>query len=194
MIGVNDDVLEPTLCLLSKAKQLTFALMLCERLMPFFSWFASQTSFGTTSTYRKSLDDAWRHLADTASTSDWLGAARACTNGAPDMDDFDHPLKSAALSAALSVELTMEFLTDGDVAHVLEAAQLTNDVAAMYANSQSARPPLGLSDDELIEHPYMRRELERQLEDLEFVKSLPTDFAREMIPTIKERVWLGPAR
>ena len=193
MVGVNDGVLKPNLCSLSKEKQRAFALILSERLIPFFSWFASQTSFGTTSIYRNYLDDAWRSLTE-AVPSNWREAAQTCYMAAPHTDDFDHPLTSEALRAAISVALTMEFLADWDVAHVLESAQLANDVATFFANRRSARPPLSLTYDQLIKHPYMQKELERQLDDLAFVESLPADLTQEKVAIIKERVWVGPAR
>jgi uncharacterized protein len=115
---------------LSRRKQVAFALLLCERMVPVLnSKFAKETGFDG-SVYRDHLDDVWRNLDQGTSSSDHGEAAKQCLDRAPDTEDFMHPLTSAALSAALSVAETMEVLADNDVNHLIEVAILARDTAA----------------------------------------------------------------
>jgi uncharacterized protein YjaG (DUF416 family) len=190
MTDFNDVALKPSLSLLSKDKQLAFVLLRCERMMPALSQFAGETSFNDT-IYQECLESAWRHLAGKASLSNYGELAEECLANAPDTEEFDHPLTSAALNAALSVGEAMSFLADYDVDHVVEAAGLARDTVALYAQSIEAIPPHSLGLKEIMEHPLVQRELRRQAKDLKFLESLPTDIPREVIPFIKEHAARG---
>ena len=186
MTDFNDAVLKQSLGPLSKDQNLAFGLLLCERMMPALSRFARHTSFND-SIYQGCLNNAWRHFAGNTSPSNYGELAEACLNGAPDTEEFDHPLTSAALNTALSVGAAMSFLADYDVDHLVEAAGLARDTAALYAQSVKAAPPRSLGFKEVMEHPIVQQELRRQADDVRFLQSLPKDISQEMIQLIKER-------
>jgi hypothetical protein len=50
------------------------------------------------------------------------------STGSPDTEEFDRPLTSAALNAALSVGAMMNFLADFDINHVVEVADWARDI------------------------------------------------------------------
>ena len=192
MIDFNDVALKQSLGSLSKDKQLAFVLLLCERMIPALSRFSSETSFNDT-ICQECLESAWRHLGGNTSLPNYGELAEGCLDDAPDTEEFDHPLTSAALNAVLSVGAAMSFLANHDVDHVVEAAGLARDTVALYAQSIEATPPRSLGLKEIMEHPLVQQELRRQAEDLEFLESLPTDIPQEMIPLIKEHAGQAPA-
>jgi uncharacterized protein YjaG (DUF416 family) len=192
MIDFNDVVLKQSLNPLSKDQKIAFCLLLCERMMPALTSFARDVKFDD-SIYRECLNDAWRHFTGSTSLSNYSELAEACANGAPDTEEFEHPLTSAALNTTLSIEATMSFLGDYDVDHLVEAAGLARDTAALYAQSVKATPPHSLGFKEVMEHPIVQQELGRQANDVKFLKSLPMDIPQDMIPLIKERAEQGPA-
>jgi hypothetical protein len=57
--------------------------------------------------------------------------------GPPDMDDFDHALKSAALNAALSIGYLMQFLDTEDSDCIGDILQLAFDTVYLYVGVQS---------------------------------------------------------
>jgi len=163
-----------------------FALLLCERMMSSLDRFSNDTGFDGI-IYREFLDDVWLHLAGNGNLTSYREAAEECLDRAPDTAEFDHPLTSAALNAALSVGATMSFLVDYDVDHVIEAAGLARDTVALYAQSIETTPPRSLGFKEIMEHPLVQQELRQQAEDLEFLESLSTDVPQELILLIREQ-------
>ncbi len=184
----NQDIenLRRDLGLVSKEKQLVFALTLCERLMPSLRRFATETAFRGTNVER-CLDLAWGHLRGESGLSDAHELAEECLRVAPDTEEFDHPLTSAALNAVLSVAAVMEFVADFDVDHVLEVANLAIDNAALNAQALDATPPRSLAFAEVIEHPLVRQERVRQAEDVKFVNSLPSKIPEGLISQARDR-------
>lgn len=185
MKKLDNSALRQKLEFLSKGKQLAFALLLSKRMIPALDKFSRDTNFNG-AIFHTGLDSAWRYLAGDANMPRYGEMAEESLAHAPDTEEFDHPLTSAALNAALSVAAMMSFLADYDVAHVVEAASLARDTAALSAQSIEATPPHSLGFKEIMKHPLVRQELQRQAEDLNFLESLPTDIPREMIPLIKE--------
>jgi uncharacterized protein YjaG (DUF416 family) len=171
---------------LTKGKQLSFALLLCERMVPALEEFAREVDFDG-SFYRDGLDGAWQYLEKEGASSNYSEMAEKCLDLAPDTEEFSHPLTSAALNAALSIAATISFLADHDVDHVVEAAGLTRDTAALYAQAIETTPPRSLGFDEIMKHPLVQRELRQQAEDLEFLQALPADDTQRLISLLKER-------
>jgi uncharacterized protein YjaG (DUF416 family) len=183
--------LKPKVGHLSKEKQLAFALLLCERMVPALNRFANETGFDN-SIYRERLEDAWCYLKQGTSPSTSAEVAEQCLDHAPDTEEFNHPLTSAALNAALSLAATMSFLADGDINHVVEAAGLARDTAALHAQGTGANPPRSLNFEEVMRHPLVQHELRQQVEALEFLTALPTDVSQQTAAPIKERAARTP--
>ena len=176
----------------AKGKQLAFVLLLCERMAPALNKFSKETGFDS-SIYRGYLGDAWNYLDQRGSSSNYGEMAEQCLEHAPDTEEFNHPLTSAALNAALSIAATMGFLADDDVNHIVEAAGLARDTAALYAQDIETTPPRSLDYGEIIKHRFVQRELRQQVEDLEFLEALPADISQQVVPLIKRRAAGTPA-
>lgn len=185
MIMFNEPAMRRRLEALSEPKQLAFMLLLCEGMMPEFRRFGTETNFRV-SRYQECLENGWLSLEEKLYRSEPERASKECFENAPDTEKFDHPLTSAALNAALSIGLLMNFLSDGNENHIVEAAELARDTVALNVQATESIPPYTLDSKQVMEHPLVQQELKRQAEDLEFLASLPED-VRQKVPQIKER-------
>ncbi len=158
--------------------QLAFLLLLCERQMPALREFARETGLQA-SIYETSLDLAWKNLAGAVTEINWQEMAETCFDSAPDTEDYTHDLTSAALDTALSVGLTMEFIADRDIDHVVEAAYMAYGTADLYADGAGISWLRLTTLEGLNERRLVQQELRQQQADLEFVESLKTDSPEE---------------
>jgi uncharacterized protein YjaG (DUF416 family) len=186
MLEFDERKLRHKLSGLSSLKQLAFLLLLCERMMPELHRFAKDTGLDPT-VYRDRLEQGWQHLAGTTKLQDYQALAKACLDGAPDTENFDHIFTSAALDAALSINHLMIFLSDHNVDHVAEAAGLARDTVALFVDRTEAPRPCSLTNEQVNGHRLMQRELRRQQEDLIFSENLPNDVDQEMFVRLRER-------
>ena len=191
MTGLDERPLRQALERLAKEKQVAFALLLCERLVPAFEEFSREVDFDD-SLYRTGLDSVWHYLRQGGKSSNYARMAEQCRDHAPDTEEFSHPLTSAALNAALSIAATIRLLADDDADHVVEAAGLARDTAALYAQAAGVTPPRSLSFDDIMKHPIVQRELRQQAEDLKFVETLPADEPQGLISLVKDRAAEAP--
>lgn len=191
MLEFDEKKLNRRLRALSSLKQLAFLLLLCERTMPEFRKFAKDTGFDLT-VYRDCLEQGWECLGGKARPHVYETLARACLESAPDTEEFDHLLTSAALDAALSINHLMTFLLDHNIDHIVDAAGLARDTVDLFVQRTEAVHPFSLSLDKVARHRLMQQELKRQEEDLVFLERLPTDVNQKAIPSLKERSKRSP--
>jgi uncharacterized protein YjaG (DUF416 family) len=160
-------------------------------MMPLLQKFGDDSGYDV-SLFRNCLSDGWQALSKGMGRRDWSNLAQECAKGAPDTEEFDHPLVSAALNAALSIAALMTFLSDKDVNHVAEASELAEDTVALYAQAVENDPPHSLNLQEVLSHTLVQRELGQQLEDLAFLESLPKNLNAVAIKRINERAERNP--
>jgi uncharacterized protein YjaG (DUF416 family) len=170
---------------LAKVQQLALLIIMCERAFPALARFASETGFDST-VHRRSLDDVWGALENQMHISGADFSGKTCLANAPDTEDYDHPLTSAALNAVLMIAATVDFLSDGNADLVFEVAELAHDTAALSAQSTSTTSPCSLNFDEVMRHPLVQQELHNQVQDLEFVETLPPHMSTQTISSIKK--------
>lgn len=97
MIGEGKNLVSITS--LSPKKQLAFALLVFERMLPGLVAFSKDTGFDD-SCYLQAKDAAWARLQN-GSVDQSLN--EACLRGAPDTEDYSYDLTSYALNAALAM-------------------------------------------------------------------------------------------
>jgi uncharacterized protein YjaG (DUF416 family) len=180
-----DEQLTRSLKALSGLKQVAFLLLLCERMMPEFRKFAKDTGFDLT-VYGDCLEEGWEYLGGKAREQNYENLAKACLESAPDTENFDDQLTSAALDTALSISYLMSFLADHAVDHIVDSVGLALDTVALFVQRTEAVAPYSLSLDRVDGHWLMQRELKRQEEDLVLLERLPSDVA-SVIPILRKR-------
>lgn len=169
---------------LSPKKQLAFALLIFERMLPRLIVFSKATGFDG-SCYLQAKDAAWAALQDNP-VGQALG--RACIRNAPDTEKFSHDSTSYALNATLAISDIVEFTLDGSADHIAHVVTLAQDSVHLYLSS--LEPSLISSPEEdsrIARHPLMRQEQRREEEDLRFLSRLPDQFDSKIISALKAR-------
>jgi len=181
---IGNDKSQVSVATLSRKKQLAFALLIFERMLPSLVAFSKDTGFDD-SCYLQAKDAAWATLQNGPVVRSLY---EACRRGAPDTEDYSHELTSYALSAALAMNDIMEFAQDGCADHITGILTLAGDSVYLYLSSleDSVVPPPE-EDSRIASHPLMQEEYRREEEDIRFLASLPEQFNDETILSLRAR-------
>lgn len=182
MIGEEKSVV--SIASLSPKKQLAFALLAFERMLPSLIAFSKDTGFDD-SCYLRSKDAAWTALQDGAVDQ---ALNEACMRSAPDTEEFSHPLTSYALNAALAMSDIVEFTLDGRSDHIAYVSTLARDSVDLYLSSLEPSVVSSSEKDKMIAaHPLMQQEQRREGEDVRFLSDLPEPFDAKTISVLRAR-------
>jgi uncharacterized protein YjaG (DUF416 family) len=182
MIGEEKSVV--SIASLSPKKQLAFALLAFERMLPSLIAFSKDTGFDD-SCYLRSKDAAWTALQDGAVDQ---ALNEACMRSAPDTEEFSHPLTSYALNAALAMSDIVEFTLDGRSDHIAYVSTLARDSVDLYLSSLEPSVVSSSEKDKMIAaHPLMQQEQRREEEDVRFLSDLPEPFDAKTISVLRAR-------
>lgn len=169
---------------LSPKKQLAFALLVFERMLPGLTAFSKDTAFDD-SCYLQAKDAAWRALQN-GGVSEAL--KQRCIRSAPDTEEFSHELTSYALNAALAISDILEFTVDGCTEHIATVSTLARDSIYLYLSSmESSGAYSPKMEREIADNPLMEQEQRREAEDLMFLSGLPERLDEETISALKAR-------
>ena len=169
---------------LSPKKQLAFALLVFERMLPSLISFSKDTDFDD-SCYLHARDAAWAALGNAPVDQSLNGA---CRRGAPDTEEYRHELTSFALDVALAMSDIMEFAQDGCADHITSVSTRAGESVYLYLN--------GLDDSlvttpekasQIASHPLMEAEHRREEEDIRFLSGLPDQFDNHAISALRAR-------
>lgn len=169
---------------LSPKKQLAFALLVFERMLPSLIAFSKDTGFDD-SCYLHAKDAAWAALENAPVDQSLNGA---CRRGAPDTEEYCHELTSFALDAALAMSDIMEFAQDGGTDHITSVSTRAGESVYLYLN--------GLDDSvvtapekvgQFAFHPLMQEEHRREEADIRFLANLPEQFNDKTIQSLRAR-------
>jgi uncharacterized protein YjaG (DUF416 family) len=181
---IGNDKSQVSVAALSRKKQLAFALLVFERMLPSLVAFSKETGFDD-SCYLQAKDAAWSILQ----SGTVVGSLNeACLRGAPDTEEYSHELTSYALNAALAMSDIMEFTQDGSADHITSVSTLAGDSVYLYLSS--LEDSVVSSPDEnsrIASHPLVQEEYRREEEDIRFLASLPEQFNDETILSLRAR-------
>ena len=182
MIGEEQSLV--SVAALSPKKQLAFALLVFERMLPSLIAFSKGTDFDD-SCYLQAKDAAWAALQNGA-VDQALKQARL--RSAPDTEEFSHELTSYALNAALAMSDIVEFTLDGRADHIACILTLIRD--SLHLHLSSLEPTVVSStekDRRIASHPLMQREQSREEDDIRFLSGLPNQFDNNAISALRAR-------
>lgn len=182
MIGEEKNMV--SIASLSPKKQLAFALLVFERMLPSLITFSKDTGFDD-SCYLQARDAAWAAL-ENAPVDRSLD--EACRRGAPDTEEYSHELTSFALDAALAMSDIMEFAQDGSADHITSVSTRAGESLYLYLNGLDdsiEAPPEKVS--QIASHPLMQEEHRREEADIRFLADLPEQLSEETILSLKAR-------
>jgi uncharacterized protein YjaG (DUF416 family) len=174
---------------LSPKKQLAFALLLFERMLPSLIAFSRDTGLDA-SCYLRAKDAAWSALQNGAVDQ---ALNQACLQSAPDTEEFSHELTSYALNAALAMSDIVEFTLDSNPDHIAYIATLAHDSLYLYLGS--LEPSVVSSSEKnnrIANHPSVQQERRREEEDIRFLSGLPDQFDEDAISALGVRASTQP--
>lgn len=180
MEGVFSKELINELDQLSVTKKLAFALLICVRLMPALRKFSLETGYADC-LYRDCLDNAKKQLLHPTSELNFCELAELCLAKAPDTENFDHSLTSAALNAVLAITAVINFLVDHNKEHILEVVCMVQDSLALHIQSDKAIAPHTLPLSDIMGDTLMKEERGRQERDINLLKGI-------RIPLLESRI------
>lgn len=155
-------------------RRVAFAAACCERLLPSYVALSERTGWGNPGALRSGLDRIWDHLTGDADALEVRSSLLAeCEAACPGPDAPDHvatdPECGIATNACVAVSTLLDATEDDDPEPIRSIAELAlNSVDAYLFSAMPELDPNdgGRSDRIVDEHHLMRREVERQLEDL----------------------------
>jgi len=165
-------------------KQLAFALLIFERMLPSLIAFSEDARFDVSSCLQ-AREAAWAWLLNGAVDQ---GLSQACLRSAPDTDEFSRPMTSYALNAALAMSDIVEFTQDRRTDHIACVLTLVRDSLHLYLSG--LEPSLVSSpekDRRIAQHPLMKQEQRREEGDIEFLSGLPGRFDPKTIAVLRQR-------
>jgi len=169
---------------LSRKKQLAFALLIFERMLPSLVAFSKDTGFDD-ACYLQARDAAWAALQNGSVDR---SLSEACLRGAPDTEDYSHDLTSYALNAALAMNDITEFTQDGCADHITSVSTLAGDSLYLYLSSLEdsvvSSPEEG---SQIASHPLMQEEHRREEADIRFLAGLAECLSDETILSLRAR-------
>lgn len=175
------------LAALSRKKQLAFALLVFERLLPSLISFSKDTGFDN-SYCLQSGDAVWSAMQNGVDSTLIRSFNETCLKNAPDTEEFSHELTSSALNSVLAISEIMEFELDGSIDHIVNVSTLARDSVYLYlSNLEHSVVSSSEEDERIAADPLMQQELRREEEDIKFLVALPDNFDNETISTLRAR-------
>jgi uncharacterized protein len=173
----------------SPKKQLAFALLVFERMLPSLVAFSKDTGFDC-SCYLQAREVSWRALQGGEVSGDLV---QNCLDAAPDTEEFSHKLTSYALNAALAISDIVEFIRAGGTEQVAHVLTLARDSIHLYLSGLEVSVVSSPKKDAWIaNHPLMQQEQRREEEEIEFLRSLPEDFDMKVVSSLRQRATNQP--
>lgn len=152
-------------------KRVGFMAACCERMLPNYRSFSSETGYGDTNRLSQALAEVWRWVETNQLPSDVNNLVRECEQQAPDTEEFTSIYTSAALDAANSIAATLEALSGAAEDRAIEVASLARDTVDLFVQQWNDLDPNSPDlEKQIIEAPLMQAELQRQRECLEQLK------------------------
>jgi hypothetical protein len=194
---------------LSPKKQLAFALLVFQRLLPGLTAFCKETGRDD-SCFLQASEAAWQALQKRQEGSVYESFKEVCLENTPDTEDSSTVLVSDALNAAAVMINIMEFILQNRIGHLASILTLARESVAMYVDTPDPSPLSPCEGDWLktgalrryagqsflswpekerliAAHPLMQRELRQEEEDIKFLAGLPERLDDEMIAILRAR-------
>jgi uncharacterized protein YjaG (DUF416 family) len=152
------------LAALDHRKRIAVAASCCERLLPAYERFATETTWGDPTSLRSAVALAWRAAAgEPIQDREIVALARRCERAVPDLDEpFASDFAASAQDAAVAVIRTLECLQDP--AKVTQVLLLSTDAVEAYIEITLDAVA---NVDAIENHPALRRERQQQVETIE---------------------------
>lgn len=153
---------------LDTVHQLAFGASCCTRLLANYSAFLRDTGWGDSEPLQRASALIWSILDGkefSSETSKELSIA--CEAVTPHSDDFSSLYVSLAQDACFSTCAVLDFVAHGNLDAIVEAASYAIDSVDLYVQEIEEMDPNSPDlEHQILVHPFMQRELERQNDEL----------------------------
>lgn len=171
-VHYDEDELQTRLSSIDHRGLVLFGLYVAEELLPNYTVFSREQSFGEVDTLRNALNSAWDWLdgkpIDNAEIESLIDACESVT---PDTEDFNSLYVSAALDAANSTTNVLRLLIDSDSDLAFEIGTLGRDTVDLYVQEIERMPANSADIEERIRlHPLMQREITGQFDAMKAIE------------------------
>jgi uncharacterized protein len=175
------DVSQEELEELPPLHRLAFAASICERMLPNYAAFSKTTGMGNFAVLRSALDEIWEILQGKPINVEIIDRLlRDCQDAVPDRDDggqYNYEAEETAIAILYTLEANLE-PTPSRVAKVSEhVGDLLYNL--VLAEKETIDPcweekPFNDQIKDVVRHPFAVREIAKQNEDLQRLKSIKT--------------------
>lgn len=172
----NGEALMERLIRLDNKRQLAFGAVCCERLLPNYLAFQKNAGWGNIDPIRKALDYVWWSLSNQPPSSQEIkNMIASCESAAPDSEDFDSLYVTSAQDVCFAVCGLLDYLLEGDVGKVVQAATYATDSVDLYVQEiENMAPDDPQLERRILTHRLMQRELAQQEQDLKAIEQAPS--------------------
>lgn len=162
---------------LSQKKRLAFALSCCERLVPNYRKFYSETKWGDVDRIKGALDFLWGGAGGKKLTDEEIAwQIRCCETCAPDADDFDSLYVSSAQDACLALCQVLDYLQDHNIEHLVKAVAYALDSVDLYVQEiEDMEPNTADLEKRILAHTLMQKELDEEYQALKQIGEISED-------------------
>jgi uncharacterized protein len=169
----NHDTLKNRLRKLSDEQQLAFGAACCERLLPNYLAFQTETGWGDLKTIRSALDLVWSCLCreSLSSSKEVKLLITCCESVAPNSEYFVSLYLTSAQDACFAICGLLDYLIESDVDKIVKTATYATDSVDLYVQEiENMDPNSPELEQVILTHRLMQRELSQQEKDLKFVE------------------------
>ncbi len=167
--------LDQELAPLSRAQQLAFGALCCERHLPDYLRFSVNVSWGDPDVLKKAINLAWSVVAGEhgMTRNDLEALLASCVEATPDSDDFPLGVSDYAQDAAIMVCHLIQFIEDGKTSSVVQIASKARDlIDARVQIDRKLKPNDPELEVKIANDPEMVAEFSALGHDLEKVRDV----------------------
>lgn len=182
-VHYDEDELQTRLSSIDHRGLVLFGLYVAEELLPNYTVFSREQSFGEADTLRKAFKAAWDWLDGKPIDNEEIESLiDACESVTPDTEDFNSLYVSAALDAANSTANVLRLLLNSDSDLAFEIGTLGRDTVDLYVQEIERMPANSADLEERIRlHPLMQREIAGQFDAVKAIEDgISTSEARRL--------------
>lgn len=171
----NKELLKVELESLSHSNRIAFSASCCDRMLPNYIEFSKQEQWGDYKAFQHVMNEIWNHvLKNHLSSDDIKQYLKKCEELTPHEDDFNSIYVSFAVDAGSSLYNTLKYCLDGEIKHLLFVADYSRATVDLFIQEkENMHPGDPELEEKILNNPLMVRELIRQQEDIDFLKTNP---------------------
>lgn len=167
------NIIRQKLAFLNGDKKVAFSLLICEKLLPNYTFFSKKYSYGNPIVLSNIILTLYKDLLEKTENYDIDQYINDIENITPDTEDFSTILVSFALDSCTSILSTLYYLKDNDLENIVDVAIYARDTVDMYIQEKEDLHTNNIDLELLIGKDLsMKNETKRQLEIIDYLDNI----------------------